>query len=573
MSFAPKSKAAPGQTRNKKDASEHSYRKSVEDGKDDASRNSERDLDNSRQNASRRSERDTNVVDRIMNMEKDISAIQLQQDSYRQLLALKDTVDIIQNDNKLLHSLVKRTSRLEDRLDEFANRFDEYQHKTEQFLVVVDKNIDEESTLREEENKKLKKVCAELERRQKEMDYEIKKDIKNTQIKAKEELLTVASDIDKKADAHKEFLENHINAVHRALKSTLADDEDRLNDLNSKLDNIDSKFDSKITKLDDIVMPNFDVANKRRKIDYTDLKSWLLDSIDERFRVKEKKLEGTVKKNYNSTMVQQKTEISDLKREVNHLAETSPQLKSNRNSTLRQSNVRNSHIRNSNVRDSEVYDDEVIEDYEAAEDVKSQASSTENQLMDTIKELKQSINAVEKYTLSSGDDIGNKLDQYKISIYDWNDKIIKNVKKFDKLKGKNRKTITPEVRSTSQALIDEFATFEDNLKQDISFAKDLINDRKDKLVTDTEVVEQKLTQAQSLKKKAIRGDPTTRDKKIFELKIELTKLESANKNIDQLKRQIETSNNYLNKEVSSIETRLFTTRQMLSRDVEANLDQ
>lgn len=571
MSFAPsKEKSRQTATRGKKEAGSSSYRKTGENAKEDISRQSDKDYLNSAQQVSRRSDHESTITDRIVNIEKDISSIQLQQDSFRQLLELKATVDSMQNDNKLLHSLLKRTTKLEDKLDDFANRFDEYQRKTEQFLVVLDKNIDEESSLRAEENKKLKKVCTELERRQKEMDYEVKKDIKNTQIKSKEDLLTVASDIDKKADAHKEYLENHITAVHRALKGTLADDEEKIQELSNRLDEADKKFENKITKLDTIVMPNFDVANKRRKIDYADLKAWLLESIDERMKQNEKKLEDTVKKNYKSTVLQQKTEISTLKREITQLSEASPLMKSMRDSAIRQSNIAGSNL---------YPEDEIVEDYAQPDEAKSQASSkfddesAEGQLAETIKDLKASINVVEKYTIDSGDEIGNKLDHHKISLYDWNDKIMKSVKKLDKLKAKKGKKLNgAEIKATSKGVLDEFNEYETKLNSDIDQIKELIHARKDKLVTDMEVIDDKLDNAQTLRKQATKGSPSERDKKVYQLKIELAKLDSAAKSVDQLKRQIEASNNYLNKEITSIETRLFTTKQMLSRDIESNLD-
>ena len=52
---------------------------------------------------------------------------------------------------------------------------------------------------------------------------------------------------------------------------------------------------------------------------------------------------------------------------------------------------------------------------------------------------------IEKLTIGSSDDIGNKLDQQKISIFDWNDKIVKTTKKLDKLK-KNKKQNKKEIK-------------------------------------------------------------------------------------------------------------------------------
>ena len=43
---------------------------------------------------------------------------------------------------------------------------------------------------------------------------------------------------------------------------------------------------------------------------------------------------------------------------------------------------------------------------------------------------------IEEYVTKSGEEIGAILDDQKMGIYDWNDKIVKSVKKFDKMRKK-----------------------------------------------------------------------------------------------------------------------------------------
>lgn len=67
----------------------------------------------------------------------------------------------------------------------------------------------------------------------------------------------------------------------------------------------------------------------------------------------------------------------------------------------------------------------------------------------TFKETRSAIDKVEKYIIDSGDQIGSKLDQQKISIYDWNDKIVKAVKQIDQLKkNKKQKGNKKEIKGT-----------------------------------------------------------------------------------------------------------------------------
>ena len=315
MSFAPsKIKSLPrgGNGQDRFDASGRS--EDNKHGNDDRSQHSQ----------SIRSQREDGSKDRLTQMGDEIARLQQQQDSYADLLSMKQVITQIQKDQRSLFSLAQRVSNIENRLDSFEDRFDEYQSKTEKFLVVLDRNIDEESRIREDENKRLKKVCTELEGRQKEMDYEIKLDIRNTEIKGKEDMIEATSDIDKKVDAQKEYFTNHITGIHRALKGDVVDNEDRITSIEQKLQDCETNLDNRVKDLESTMRPQLDSANERRKIDYSDLKAWLLDSIDERLKNKEKVLEQTVKKNYKSTVLQQKNEISTLKREITAISNASP---------------------------------------------------------------------------------------------------------------------------------------------------------------------------------------------------------------------------------------------------------
>jgi hypothetical protein len=58
---------------------------------------------------------------------------------------------------------------------------------------------------------------------------------------------------------------------------------------------------------------------------------------------------------------------------------------------------------------------------------------------------------IEKYIIETGDEIGSHLDELKIKIYDWNEKIIKTTKQVDKLKknskkSSNKKAIEAEIK-------------------------------------------------------------------------------------------------------------------------------
>lgn len=278
----------------------------------------------SRHSQSIRSQSDIGINERFSQLSNDIARMQQQQDSFTELLSMKSQFDQMQQDQSLVHTLSKKVNQMGEHIANLEARFDKYQLKTEKFLVVLDQNIDEESKIREKENKIIKKVNVELERRQNEIEYDLKLDIKNSEIHTKRGLVAVTSKIDQKVEAYKEFFEENVDSVHKNLKNNIVKDEDRLNNLHKKLDDSEETLAKRVKNLETSMLPSIKTANKRRKVDYEDLKAWLLESIDSRLNAKEEKLERTVKKNMKSTVLKQNNEIISLKKEFSVLSSASP---------------------------------------------------------------------------------------------------------------------------------------------------------------------------------------------------------------------------------------------------------
>ena len=183
---------------------------------------------------------------------------------------------------------------------------------------------------------------------------------------------------------------------------------------------------------------------------------------------------------------------------------------------------------------------------------------------------------IEKYIIESGDEIGSQLDQHKISIYDWNDKIVKVVKQIEKLKKKgknsaNKAEIQSKLRKNSRIELakeikDEFGPFEQDLKLKLKEIKTQVDQRKDTLVTDVENFESGLTQVEANRLKNSRGKfiSTFWDFTLHSPSLQLC----LHVILEQLKKQVETSHNYLSKEVKSVEHRLYITKEMMRRDTD-----
>ena len=100
-------------------------------------------------------------------------------------------------------------------------------------------------------------------------------------------------------------------------------------------------------------------------------------------------------------------------------------------------------------------------------------------------------------------------------------------------------------------MVAEFTEFEQAINARIKDIRGEIRERKDNLVKEVEDFEAGLgSKSEANRLKHSRGGWSH----IYPL--------------EQLKKQVETSHNYLSKEVTSIETRLFITKQMLERDIQ-----
>jgi len=84
-----------------------------------------------------------------------------------------------------------------------------------------------------------------------------------------------------------------------------------------------------------------------------------------------------------------------------------------------------------------------------------------------------------------------------------------------------------------------------------------------------EEIEQAIWTLSEQKKALIKGPVTQRDKKLKEMRNEFTKLEHFEKWIVDYKKQMGKQLDFLDKECINIETRLFTTKQLVAREIES----
>ena len=107
-------------------------------------------------------------------------------------------------------------------------------------------------------------------------------EVKNSEGNMIKEFVTLATDIDNKTEAYKEFLQGKLQELFTSFKQEQQTRSEAHRELEERVARIDKTYEAKVGKLEGMVLPAFENVSQRRKIDYEDLKGWLLTSIDTR---------------------------------------------------------------------------------------------------------------------------------------------------------------------------------------------------------------------------------------------------------------------------------------------------
>ena len=108
------------------------------------------------------------------------------------------------------------------------------------------------------------------------------------------------------------------------------------------------------------------------------------------------------------------------------------------------------------------------------------------------------------------------------------------------------------------------------IKENIEVTKDDINERSGALQQQLIDLQTSVSELLDKKKALTKGPVSVRDKKLRELRAEIQKLEQCDKWLQDYKKSTAKHIDFLNKECINVDTRLFTTKQLISREIEKN---
>lgn len=109
------------------------------------------------------------------------------------------------------------------------------------------------------------------------------------------------------------------------------------------------------------------------------------------------------------------------------------------------------------------------------------------------------------------------------------------------------------------------------INENLDIVKEQIQAKRNKLEWIGTELDKQITHLHDAKKALIWGPVTARDKKLWEMRTEFAILDQCEKWLQDFKKNLAKTSDYLKSDCLNIETRLFTTKQLVSREVEKGI--
>lgn len=124
----------------------------------------------------------------------------------------------------------------------------------------------------------------------------------------------------------------------------------------------------------------------------------------------------------------------------------------------------------------------------------------------------------------------------------------------------------------ARQLTNEIEELEDNINNELRNISKDINQRKKVCSDSVDKIDHSIHSLEIQKKQILKGTTVNtvdhRDKKMREMRVEFMKLDQVLTHLEEDKIQILATTQHLKKEIKSVETSLFNTKQLIYRDME-----
>lgn len=138
------------------------------------------------------------------------------------------------------------------------------------------------------------------------------------------------------------------------------------------------------------------------------------------------------------------------------------------------------------------------------------------------------------------------------------------VKEIEALKSKGENAL-----DFAHSKADEYENFENQLKDQLREHATTIRNQAENSANNFADLENSLKGLYAQKRGILKGNKSHKDKKNLELRIPFSSLDKLNKWVGEYSQFGDNNRSHLEKEITAIETMLFTARQRVARNIEA----
>eukprot|EP00357_Protocruzia_adherens_P002228 CAMPEP_0114997042 /NCGR_PEP_ID=MMETSP0216-20121206/14670_1 /TAXON_ID=223996 /ORGANISM="Protocruzia adherens, Strain Boccale" /LENGTH=562 /DNA_ID=CAMNT_0002361361 /DNA_START=149 /DNA_END=1837 /DNA_ORIENTATION=+ len=454
------------------------------------------------------------VSQRIQLLEDAISKLELQQDTFRPLLKLIDNVPSILKMENNMKTLYKKNNELDDKINSAEQTTREWKENLENLYLKTNQSLNEEITQRSQDHKNLVNELLELDGNHKQLELETQMAIKAAEVRMKEEVITLASDFEQKVEKQRQEFNRALVETQSKLETDIEMHRDETSTMQGKMSDLESEYNGRLAKMEGSISPAFDNLANRRKIDYEDLKTWLLEEMDQRIQLGVEKLKSDFEDKFKGTNLRTNQDIQTMKHEIEQIKDIVHQIKL------------------SKYNDGETYVDDGM-------------SPSEKKLEMKGVETKMLLDELENYCSQTADKINVGIKKMEEDLDQQAEIIRKSV-----MEVVEKKQADDDIQELILEIQGDFDEHMNMLQKDLKKIKMDVSSRKDKTAIDLYRIQEHFQVIEDLKdqtKKAAMSQSVTERKTQISttLKQETQKVEALKQQFEKLRGDIEKTNLFL----------------------------
>lgn len=302
------------------------------------------------------------------------------------------------------------------------------------------------------------------------------------------------------------------------------------------------------------MLPQMTAEKGRRKVDAEDLKAWLGETLDARVKTVTAEMEDRYEKKYKSIVLKQKGQIADLKKEIKDL--TREQQRAELPSRPESENFLEQEEKKSGTHPQ-------IQEKSKFKDGSKEFEFEQGLQLLAIKF--EDFDAAKNKLSGTFEDEVAKL---RASNYNNDREVQKDIDAVHQYVKDKR-----DPSQTAQRARKEFTQYEDWINDQIEQLRKDLKAEGDGLSGSLDAIEADIGKLKIKKRQLTKGPVPKRDQKLREMRHEFARLDKLEARVSEHRSLARNAVEYIEQEFTTLETRVFTTKQKVGREIEQHCPQ